>query len=105
MAQKNCPFNSEVSSFQRLKKWYIPNWGGKRVPFREVSSVQGCPYSRVPLYTLCMHRSYECRRCIECVECNLQGQDQGHRELEIAVPALSSVSVAPSPHSHGHRGN
>ena len=33
---------SEVSSFQRLKEWYILGLG-KGVLFREVSSVQECP--------------------------------------------------------------
>ena len=34
---------SEVSSFQRLKEWYILGVG-KGVLFREVSSVQECPH-------------------------------------------------------------
>ena len=38
---------SEVSSFQRLKEWYIL-WVGKGVLFREVSSVQ----THVHVYTM-----------------------------------------------------
>ena len=43
---------SEVSLFQRLKcmqEWYILGVG-KAALFREVPSVQWCPYRRVPLY-------------------------------------------------------
>ena len=46
MGQKKCHCYSEVSSFQRLKctqEWYILGVG-KGVLFREVSSVQECPY-------------------------------------------------------------
>ena len=46
----------EVSSFQGLKCIESGSWGGKRCPFREVSSVQGCPYRGVPLYMyMCIH--------------------------------------------------
>ena len=37
-----CVIVSEVSSFQRLKEWYILGVG-KCVLFRKVSSVRGCP--------------------------------------------------------------
>ena len=43
----------EVSLFKGLKcmqEWYILG-ATKSVPFREVSSIQGCPYRGVPLYT------------------------------------------------------
>ena len=40
---------SEMSSFQRLKEWYILGVG-KSVLFREVSSVQECPCRGVPVY-------------------------------------------------------
>ena len=33
-----------------MQEWYL-GWDGRSVLFREVSSVQGYPYRRVPLYT------------------------------------------------------
>ena len=42
---------SEVSSFQRLKEWFIIILGvGKDVLFRELSSLQECPQRLIPLY-------------------------------------------------------
>ena len=44
-----------------MQEWYVYTWGGKRcVLFREVSSVQECPYREVQLCTVFHAKRVDC---------------------------------------------
>ena len=74
---------------------------GKSVPFREVSSIQGCPYRGVPLYTYNITGKEACSECddpgwcdtaSDCSEC-----DAGSFSVGLGAPTAHCVTREPSP--------